>query len=70
MIVCGGNICQCFLFSPSFKPVWGSGYVALERIPNDRYRGAGDEAITVDGSLMGGNGGGDIHSGSTVTVRV
>lgn len=30
----------------------------------------GDEAITVDGSLMGGNGGGDIHSESTVTVRV
>lgn len=30
----------------------------------------GDEAITVDGSLMGGNGGGGVHSGSTVSVRV
>jgi len=30
----------------------------------------GEEAIRVDGSLMGGIGGGDIHPGSTVTVRV
>lgn len=30
----------------------------------------GDEAITVDGSLMGRDRGGDIHSGTTVTVRV
>lgn len=29
-----------------------------------------DEVITVDESLMGGNGGGEFHSGSTVTVRV
>lgn len=30
----------------------------------------GDEAIAVVGSLMGRNGGGDIHSGTAVTVRV
>lgn len=30
----------------------------------------GDEAVTIDGSLMGKNGGRDIPSGTTVPVRV
>lgn len=35
-----GETFVCVFFSLSFKPVCGNGYIALESIPSDRYRGA------------------------------
>lgn len=70
MIICRGNICQCFLFRPLSSLCGGVDTLCWKVFPMTDTEEQGDETITVDGSLMGGNGGGDIHSESTVTVRV
>lgn len=70
MIICRGNICQCFLFHPLSSLCGEVDMLHWKVFPVTDTEEQGDEAITVDGSLMGGNGGGDSHSGSIVTVRV
>lgn len=70
MIICRGNIYQCFHFQPLSSLCGGVHMLHWKVFPVTDTEEQGDEAITVDGSLMGGNGGGDIHSESTVTVRV
>lgn len=70
MIICRGNICHYFLLHPLSSLCGRVNKVHCKIFPMTGREEQGDEAITVDGSLMDRNGGGDMHSGTAVTVRV
>lgn len=63
MIICRGNICQCFLLHPLSSLCGRVNVLHWKIFPVTGTEEQGDEAITVDGSLMVGMGEGTFTLG-------